>query len=72
MYFIKNWYGTDITNYVELTDNFLKFRTDNTVEGFHCLLNKVIIHYRPKISYFLEKYKLIIKDSYNRYINNLN
>ena len=71
LYFIKNWFGADIINYGDLPDNFLKFRTNNTVEGFHSLLNNTIKNYRPKISYFLEKYKLFIKDNYDKYINSL-
>ena len=71
IYFIKNWYGTEITNFSDEYDNILKFRTNNTVERFNLFLNLTVNHFRPKLSYFFEKYKLIIKYSYNKYINQI-
>ena len=71
IYFIKNWYGTEITNFSDEYDNILKFRTNNTVERFNLFLNLTVNHIRPKLSYFFEKYKLIIKNSYNKYISRI-
>lgn len=71
IYFIKNWYGTKITNFSDQYDNILKFRTNNTVERFNLTLNLTINHFRPKLFFFFEKYKLIIKNSYNKYINKI-
>ena len=71
LYFIKNWYGTNSVKYIELADNKLKFRTNNLAEKFHYLLNNIISHTHPKISYFLDKYKILLKDAYNMYIENI-
>ena len=68
---MKNWYGCDILNYYNVYDNILKFRTNNSVEIFNLILNKTINHIRPKLSFFFEKYKILIVDSYYKYINYL-
>ena len=70
LYFIKNWYGTEITDFSEQADNILKFRINNTVERFNLLLNIAINHIH-KLSYFFEKYKNTIKDAYNKYISQI-
>ena len=31
----------------------------------------MIIHYRPKISHFIDKYKILLKEGYTKYIKNL-
>lgn len=76
LYFIKKWDGTKFTVFQDLDDNFLKYRTNNHVERFNHLLNKNIKHTQPKLSYFLEKYKIIIKtssyDNYNSLLRNVN
>ena len=35
------------------------------------MLNNIIEHTRPKFSYFLEKYKILIKSFYDNYLDNL-
>ena len=35
------------------------------------MLNNIIDHTRPKFSYFLEKYKILIKSFYDNYLDNL-
>ena len=69
LYFIKNWFGNDITNFLDLADNKLKLRTDNNIESFHNKMRIFINHTHQKFSYFIEKYKLLIQDYYNRYID---
>ena len=59
IYFIKNWYGANIINFIDDPDNIFNCRTDNTVERFNLYLNNVINHYHPKLYYFFEKYKTI-------------
>ena len=71
IYYIKNWYGNEAINYVDLTDNKFTIRTNNKVENFHLLLNNIIEHNHPKFAYFVEKYKILIKLFYEKYIDNL-
>ena len=40
-------------NIIDLADNKLEFRTNNISEKFHYLLNNIISHTHPIISYFL-------------------
>ena len=58
-------------NYINLPDNKFKFRTNNKVELFNKRLNSTIGHIRPKFPYFIEKYKLLIKECDNNYIDSL-
>ena len=67
-FFIKNWFGNEFLDFRSIADNTLQFRTNNTVERFNFILNNTIKHFKPKISFFLEKYKLLIKSYYNKYI----
>ena len=71
IYFLKNLYGTSFTHFLDLTDNKLNIRTNNIAEGFNLKLNRIIDHIHPKMSYFCEKYKLLIIEYYNLYINNM-
>ena len=68
---MKNWYGAEILNFCELYDNKLNFRTNNIVEHFHYILNNTIENYRPKLPFFLEKYKILINRTYDKYVNNI-
>ena len=70
-YFIKNWYLSSNLNYIELPDHKFKFKTNNKVELFNKKLNSIIEHIRPKFSFFINKYKILIKESYNNYIDYL-
>ena len=71
IYFIKTWYGTKIIDYIEEADSIFNYRTNNTVERFNLNLNKIVNHRHPKLSFFCEKYKIIIQNAYQTYINNL-
>ena len=55
-----------------LTNDEIKFRTDNPAENFHKNLNNFIDINKPKFSYFLEHFKKLIIIKYNQYINLLN
>jgi hypothetical protein len=59
-YFIKNWFGIKIMSYESLTDEDIRFRTDNIVENFHKKLNSFIDCHKPKLSFFVSKYKSLI------------
>ena len=50
-YFIKNWLGIKIMSYESLTDEDIRFRTDNIVENFHKKLNSFIDCHKPKLSF---------------------
>ena len=56
---------------MDLADNKLEFRADNIAKKFHYLLNNKISHTHTKISYYFDKYKILLKDSYNMYIENI-
>lgn len=71
-YFIKNWLGIKIMSYESLTDEDIRFRTDNIVENFHKKLKSFIDCHKPKISFFVTKYKSLIETIYTEYINSLN
>ena len=49
-------------------DNKIKFRTNNNIELFHRNLNNLIENLHPKISYLLEKLKIMIVNKYNEYL----
>lgn len=57
LYFIKNWFGTEIIDFCNLYDNILRFRTNNSVERFNLKLKLLIDHFRPKVSFFLKNIK---------------
>ena len=71
-YFIKSWFGVSIMSFESLSDEDIRFRTDNIVENFHKKLNSFIDCHKPKLSFFLSKYKSLIMTMYTEYINNLN
>ena len=59
-------------SYETLNNKDIKFRTDNPVESFHKKLNSFIKSRKPKLSYFVEHFKELIKETYDSYIINLN
>jgi len=71
-YFLKNWYGHKITSFETLSDENIKFRTDNPYENFHKMMNSYIRLRKPKLSYFTEHFKELIVEIYNEYIVNWN
>ena len=56
-YYKKNWLNNTHLNYVELTNEEYLNRTNNYIESFHLVLNKILNVYHPKISYLIFKYK---------------
>ena len=67
-YFHKNWENSNFINFNSLDDSKIKYRTNNQVELFHRSLNQLIENGHPKISYLLEKLKLLIVNKYNDYL----
>ena len=59
-------------SFENLSDEDIKFRTDNPAENFHKILNNFIDANKPKFSYFIEHFKKLISIQYNNYINLLN
>mgnify|MGYP003571405687 CR=1 FL=1 len=70
-YFINNWYGTKIMSFESLSNEDIIFRTDNLIDNFHRKLNSFIDCHKPKISYFVYKYKNLIINMYKFYIESL-
>ena len=67
-YFLKNWENSNFINFNSLDDSKIKYRTNNQVELFHRSLNQLIENSHQKISYLLEKLKLLIVNKYNDYL----
>ena len=59
-------------SFENVSDEDIKFRTDNPAENFHKILNNFIDANKPKISYFIEHFKKLISIQYNNYITLLN
>lgn len=55
-------------HYDQCLNAVIKFRTDNTSEIFNKKLNDIIEIKKPKLSFFIDKLKIIILDNYNKYI----
>ena len=55
-----------------LSNEEIKFRTDNPAEKFHKTLNTFIDMSKPKFSYFIEPFKKLNTIKYNNYINLFN
>lgn len=69
MKFLK--YFENNSNFINLDsigDVKIKHRTNNQIELFNRLLNEMIETKLPKISYLIEKFKMIIINKYNEYI----
>jgi len=71
IYFIKNYCASKTINYIGEVDNIFNFKTNNTVERFNIFLNNIIKHNHPELSFFLEKYKIVIQSAYNQSTNNI-
>ena len=65
-YYKKNWLNNTYLNYVELTNEEYLNRTNNYIESFHLVLNKILNVYHPKISYLIFKYKEYLIKIYNK------
>ena len=50
-YFIKNWFGIKIMSYESLTDEDIRYRTDNIVENLPTKLNSFIDCHKQKLLY---------------------
>ena len=59
-------------SFESLTNEDIRFRTDNIVENFNKKLNSFIDCHKPKLSFFVSKYKSLIMNMYTEYINRLN
>ena len=70
-YFIKNWQNNNLLNFHYFSQEKYNFRTNNYLERYHLLLNEIIENYHPKLPFFLDKMKNIIKNYYNDYIIDL-
>ena len=67
-YFDNCWKDSNFIEFDSINDNKIKYRTNNQIELFHRSLNQLIENSHPKISYLLEKLKLIIVNKYNEYL----
>ena len=67
-YFDNCWKDSNFIEFDSINDNTIKYRTNNQIELFHRALNQLIENSQPKISYLLEKLKLIIVNKYNEYL----
>ena len=67
-YFHKNWEKSNFIDFDSIDDSKIKHRTNNQVELFHRNLNQIIENSHPKISYLLDKLKLVIINKYNEYL----
>ena len=67
-YFKRNWLNFNFINFDSIGDEKIKNRTNNKIEVFHRTLNQTIEISHPKISFFVEKLKMIITNKYREYI----
>ena len=65
-YFKKYWVNNEYLNFIELTEKEYLMRTNNYLENFHCLINKSIEVFHPKLSYLIYKYKLFLLGVYEK------
>ena len=65
-YFDNCWKDSNFIEFDTIDDNKIKYRTNNQIELFHRTLNQLIENRYPKVSYLLEKLKLIIVNKYNK------
>ena len=70
-YFFKYWKNCEIFNFSNINDNTIKNRTNNICESFHNKINHKVGHYHPKLSYLVNQLKIITKEYYDKYIDNL-
>ena len=67
-YYENNWVGSNFIDFDSIGDEKIKHRTNNNVELFHRLLNNTIETKDPKVSFLIEKLKMIIVNKYIAYI----
>ena len=67
-YFTKNWEKSDFIDFDSIDDYKVKHRINNQVELFQRNLNQIIENSHPKISYLLDKLKMVIINKYNDYL----
>ena len=65
-YFKKYWVNNEYLDFIELTAKEYLMRTNNYLESFHCLINKSIEVFHPKLSYLIYKYKLFLLGVYEK------
>ena len=70
-YFKKNWESSDFLNFDVLTNGIIYNRTNNIIECFHNILNKLIGTCHPRISILVEKLSEFSIIYYRRYIEKL-
>ena len=68
-YFEKYWSNNNFLNFEECNKNDILERTDNVCENFHNRLNNLIQNPHPKISYLLDKLKLLTKIQFDKLVN---
>ena len=62
-FFKRNWLNLNFIDFYIIGDEKIKNRTNNKIELFHRALNQTIESH-PKISFFVEKLKMIITNKY--------
>ena len=67
-YFKRNWLNSNFIEFDSIDDEQIKNRTNNKIELFHRALNQTNEISHPKLSYFVEKLKMIITNKYREYI----
>ena len=63
--------NSEIFNFSGINDNTIKNRTNNICGSFHNKINHKVGHYHPKLSYLVNQLKIITKEYYDKYIDNL-
>lgn len=64
----NNWVDSNFIDFDSIWDEIIKHRNNNNVELFHWLLNNTIETKHLKISFLIEKLKMIIVNKYTAYI----
>lgn len=67
-YFLKQWLDTNYIKFALCVNEDLLERTNNVAEGFNNYLSHIIEIYKSRISYFVEKIKIITKKYFNQMI----
>lgn len=67
-YFRKHWLDTNYIKFALCVNEDLLERTNKVAEGFNNYLSHIIEIYKPRMSYFVEKIKIITKKYFNQMI----
>ena len=70
-YFEKNWLNKNYIKFALCVTEDLEDRTNNICEGFNNYLSHIIEIYKPRISYFTDKIKIITKKYYKLVIDSI-